>query len=189
MDSLLLGHADKKYIQQVVGRFLYYAIAVDLTILLSLSAVAAEQANPTERTMQRLQNIFQYMHTNPNSIIQFRASDMVHNIHSDASYITASRGRIRAGGYFFLGSIPLNGENINLNGNIAITCTILKLVAASVAEVELGAIFINTQEARIIRLVIHELGHPQPPTPIHVDNTAAVVIVNHTIKRQSSRSM
>ena len=31
-DSPLLGHADKKYIQQVVGSFLYYEIAVDLTI-------------------------------------------------------------------------------------------------------------------------------------------------------------
>ena len=33
MDSPLLGQADKKYIQQVIGSFLYYAIAVDLTIL------------------------------------------------------------------------------------------------------------------------------------------------------------
>ena len=34
-----------------------------------------------------------------------------------------------------------------------------------------------------------ELGHPQPPTPIHVDNTTAVGIVNNTIKRQRSWSM
>ena len=34
-----------------------------------------------------------------------------------------------------------------------------------------------------------ELGHPQPPTPIHVDNTTAVGIINHTIKRQRSRAM
>ena len=88
--SPLLGQADKKYIQQVVGSFLYYARAVDLTILLSLSAIAAEQANPTENTMQRVQHLLQYMHTNPNTIIQFRASDVVLNIHSDASYLTAS---------------------------------------------------------------------------------------------------
>ena len=79
------------------------------------------------------------MHTNPNAIIQFRASDMVLNIHSDASYLTASQGRSRAGGYLFLGSVPRNGENIKLNGNIAIKCTILKLYAASAAEEELGA--------------------------------------------------
>ena len=60
-DSPLLGQADKKYTQQVVGRFLCYAIAVDLKILLSLSAFAAEQANPTESTMQRVQHLLQYM--------------------------------------------------------------------------------------------------------------------------------
>ena len=188
-DSPLLGQADKKYIQQVVGSFLYYARAVDLTILLSLSAIAAEQANPTERTIQRVQHLLQYMHTNTNEIIQFRASDMVLNIHLDASCLTASRGRIRAGECFFLGSVPRNGEYMKLNGNIAITCTILKLVSASAAEAELGALFINTQEARIIQLMLHELGHPQPPTPIHIGNTTAVGIVKSTIKRQRSRSM
>ena len=50
-DIPLLEQADKKYTQQVVVSFLYYARAVDLTILLSLSAIAAEQVNPPERTM------------------------------------------------------------------------------------------------------------------------------------------
>ena len=144
-DSPILGKSDKKYIQQVFGSFLYYARAVDPTILSSLSAISAEQANPTERTMQQVQHLLQYMHTNPNEIIQFRASNMVINIHSDASYLTASRCRSRAGGYFFLGSVLRNEENIKLNGNIAITCAILKLVAASAAEAELGALFVNTQ--------------------------------------------
>ncbi len=34
-----------------------------------------------------------------------------------------------------------------------------------------------------------ELGHPQPPTPIHVDKKTAMGIVNNTIKRQQSRAM
>ena len=114
---------------------------------------------------------------------------MVLNVHSDASYLSASRARSRAGGYFFLGSLPKNGEPIFLNGNIAITCAILKLVAASAAEAELGSLFLNTQEAKVIRLILEELGHPQPPTPMHVDNSTAVGIVNNTIKRQRSRSM
>merc|ERR1712194_487746 len=75
------------------------------------------------------------------------------------------------------------------NGNIAITCALLKIVAASAAEAELGALFVNTKEARVIRLILSKLGHPQPPTPIHIDNTTAVGIVNSTIKRQRSRSM
>ena len=67
--------------------------------------------------------------------------------------------------------------------------TILKCVAASAAEAELGALFLNALEVKILRLTLAELGHPQPPTPIHTDNTTAVLIVNNTIKRQRSRVM
>ena len=40
-----------------------------------------------------------------------------------------------------------------------------------------------------MRLILREMGHPQPPTPVHIDNTTAVGIVNGTIKRQRSRAM
>ena len=83
----------------------------------------------------------------------------------------------------------MNGKPIKLNGNIHITCAILKLVAASAAEAELGALFLNTREEKVLKITLQELGQPQPPTPIHVDNTTAVDIVNNTIKRQRSRAM
>jgi hypothetical protein len=105
---------------------------------------------------------------NPDAKIRYPASDMILNVHSDASYLSAPRAHSRAGGYFFLGSIPANGDPIKLNGAIHITCTILKLVAASAAKAELGALFLNAQEAKILRLTLDELGHPQPPTPIHM---------------------
>jgi hypothetical protein len=66
---------------------------------------------------------------------------------------------------------------------------ILKLVAASAAEAELGALFLNAQEAKVIQFVLEELGHPQAPTPIHINNTTAVSIVNKTIKQQRSRAI
>jgi hypothetical protein len=102
---------------------------------------------------------------------------MVLNVHSNASYLSAPRARSRAGDYFFLGSIPIDCDPIKLNGTIHITCTILKLVAASAAEAKLGALFLNAQEAKVLRLTLKKLGHPQPPTPIHIDNTTTVGIV------------
>ena len=100
----------------------------------------------------------------------------------DASYLSAAKGRSRAGGYFFLGSLPTDGKPIQLNGTIMITCKILKLVASSAAEAELGALFVNTKEARILRLTLQELDHPQTQTPIHVDNTTVIGIVNNMVK-------
>jgi hypothetical protein len=74
-----------------------------------------------------------------------------------------------------------------LNGAIPITCTTLKLVAASAAEEEMGALFLNAQEAiKVLRFILTELGNPQPLTPIHIGNTATVGIVNNTIKQQRS---
>ena len=139
--------------------------------------------------MERVNQLLDYMHTHPNAKIGFQASDMFLNIHSDASYLTAANARSRAGGYFFLGSLPKDGDPIKLNGNVMITCAILKLVAASAAEAELGALFLNAQEAKVMRIILEEMGHKQPPIPIHVDNTTTVGIVNCTTKRQRSRAM
>ena len=57
------------------------------------------------------------------------------------------------------------------------------------AEAELGSLFLNAKEAKVIRLILTEMGYPQPPTPIHVDNATAVGIANNTIKKQRSRAM
>jgi hypothetical protein len=97
---------------------------------------------------------------------------------------TAARADI-----FFLGSLPKANRPIHLNGNTHITCAILKLVVVSVAAAELGALFLNARKAKILQLTLHELGHSQSPTPIHINNMTAVGIVNSTVKRQRSRAM
>ncbi len=97
------------------------------------------------------------MWTHPDAVIHYRALDMVLNVHSDTSYLSAPRAQCRAGGYFFLGSLPIDGNPIKLNGAIHITCTILKLVAASAAEAKLGALSLNAQEAKVLRLTLAEL--------------------------------
>ena len=87
------------------------------------------------------------MWTHSDAIIWYRASDMILNVHSDVPYLSAPKAHSRAGGYLFLSSIPQDGDPIKLNGAIHITYTILKLVAASAAEAELGTLFLNVQEA------------------------------------------
>jgi hypothetical protein len=134
---------------------------------MALLEIALQQAAPTENTMERINQFIDYMWTHPDAIIWYRAFDMILNVHSDALYLSAPKARIHSGGYFFLSSIPQDGDPIKLNGAIHITCTILKLVAAFAAEVELGALSLNAQEAKVLQLILTQLGHPQPPTPIH----------------------
>ena len=97
------------------------------------------------------------MWTHPDAKIRYRVSDMILKVHSNASYLSAPKARSHAGGYFFLGSIPRDAELIIIKGSIHITCTILKLVAASATEAELGALCLNAQEAKVIHLVLEKL--------------------------------
>jgi hypothetical protein len=156
---------------------------------MALSDLFSQQSAPTKNTMKQVNQFLDYIWTHPDAIIWYHASDMILTVHSDASYLSVPKARSWAGGYFFLGSLPQYGDPIRLNGAIQITCTILKLVAALAAEAELGALFLNEQESKIMQLILTELCHPQPPTPIHIDNTTIVGIVNNTVKWQQSRAM
>jgi hypothetical protein len=48
--SLPLYKKGKKYIQEVIGTFLYYSHCVDSTMLPALGSLAMQQANPTQNT-------------------------------------------------------------------------------------------------------------------------------------------
>ena len=176
-------------VQQVVGTCLYYGRAIEDTILPALSAIASEQTTATEATMSRIMHLLDYLATHPDGMIMFKASNMILNAHSDASYLSEKKARSRMGGDFFLGRMPEKNKDIFINGSIHVLCGILKLVVCSAAEAELAALFLNIREAKILRLMLEEMGHKQPATPVHCDNSTAVGIANDTVKKQRSRSM
>ena len=108
-----MDQKEKKFIQKVVGSLLYYAHAVDMTILHTLIKIASQQANPTTHTMERVEQLLDYMHTHPNAKIQLRALDMFLHIQSDASYLTAANAQSQAGGYFSLEACQKMGARSN----------------------------------------------------------------------------
>ena len=187
--SPLLNTSKVKRVQRVVGSILYYARAVDLSMLMALSSIASDQAKATCKTEEQVEQLLDYLVSHPDATIRYHASDMILNIHSDASYLSETRVRSRACGHFSLGWLPRDGEPIRLNGALFTLCTILKFITALAAEAELSALFLNYKECRIIRLILEEVGHPQPATPVHCDNATSAGIANDTVKRQRSRSM
>ena len=110
-------------------------------------------------------------------------------MHSDASYLSEPNTRSRASGNYLLVWVPCRSEPIRINGAVLTLCNILRCVTSSAAKAELGALFMNCKEERILRLILNEMGHNQPPTPVHCNNSTAVSIANDTVKRQRSRSM
>ena len=68
--------------------------------------------------------------------------------------------------------------------------TILTTVAASAAEAEYGAVFVNGQVVAWLRTVLKEMGYPQiEATLMLCDNKCAVGIANDTIKANRSKTM
>jgi hypothetical protein len=124
---------DTKYILAVAGTLLYYGRAVDNTIHPALSAIATEQAKPTEKTMEIIKQLLDYFATQEKVVISYKASKMILAVHSDAGYCNGKKSRSQAGGHFFLMN---NNEHPPNNGAILTVATIKKGVMSSAAEVE-----------------------------------------------------
>jgi hypothetical protein len=93
-------------VQQIVGSILYYARAVDMTVLMALSAIAVEQTKATTRTLGKCMQLFDYLASNSEAKVRVYASNMIMNLHSDASYLSETGARSRACGHFFMGWMP-----------------------------------------------------------------------------------
>jgi hypothetical protein len=75
-------------IQKFTGSVLYYARAVDPTVLMPLNDIATEQTKATEKTQAAENQLLDYLTTHPDATIRYHASDMTLHIHSDASYLS-----------------------------------------------------------------------------------------------------
>ena len=78
-----------KLLQQVCGKFLYYARAVDCTMLHALNDLATRTHNGTQETTKALTHFLNYCATNLDSVVTHQASDMILHNHSDAVYLVA----------------------------------------------------------------------------------------------------
>ena len=120
---------------------------MDLTVLMALSMIASEQAHGMKITMRKTKQLLDYLATHLEATIRFHVSDMVLNIHSDASYLSEANAHSRACRHFFMGWKADPTKPIKLNKAFFTLCAILQFVGASAAEAELGALFLNCKQA------------------------------------------
>ena len=66
-------------------------------MLAALSAIAADQAAPTETTMARCKQFLDYVASQEDAIITYHASGMVLAGHSNTSYLSEKEAWSRAG--------------------------------------------------------------------------------------------
>ena len=142
--------------QTFTGLLLYYARAIDSTILPALQEIASEQAHPTERTLQKCRRLLDYVATYPLGILRFHASDMILHVDPDAAYLVLPKARSRYAGYFYLSDRMydyVHGTPMP-NGAILVECRSLRHVMSSAAEAECGGTFENARAAIPIRYTL-----------------------------------
>jgi hypothetical protein len=135
-------------IQQVIGTFLFYARAVDTTMLFALSTLVSDQASVTTKTKAAIQQFLDYCAMHPNATVRFVARDMILRVHSDASYLSERNARSRSGGHFYLGNEETGKPNIH-NGELLEKVEIIKQIMSSTVEAETGALFVNGSKEAI----------------------------------------
>jgi hypothetical protein len=176
----------KKFIQQVCGKFLFLGRAVDSTLLCPISAIASQSSAPTEDTLAQTTQLLDYLATQEEAVLTYTASEMTLAVHSDASYLSKPKARSRAGGHFFLSSNAAIPQN---NGAVLNIAHIIKHVMTSATEAELAALYIMAREAVYIRIILEEMGHKQPPTPLQTDNSMAEAVINGKITPKRTKAM
>ena len=184
-DTPKLDDSKIKFLQRVVGKFLYYARAIDTTMAHAINDIGAAVANGTEATEQAVRHFLDYAFSNPDGEIIFRASDMILQVDTDAAYLVAPKARSRAAGYHFLG----NKEHTLFNGPIHILAKIIKNVMGSAMESEIAAMFMNGQLIMKYREILKDMGHPQPPTRIRTDNQSACGVITGKMKQKRTKSV
>jgi len=130
--------------------------------------------------------LLDYLATQEEAVLTYNASDMIFIAHSNASYLSESQARSRAGGHFFLSSDSTVSHN---NGAVLNIVHIIKHVMSSTTKAELAALYIMARELVYIRIILEELGHAQPPTPLQTDNDMAGAVVNGKVQPKQTKAM
>jgi hypothetical protein len=151
--SPAISEKDVNKVQQITGTLLYYARAVDPTLIMPINVLASEQSNATQVTADKVKKLLNYCNTHPETKIRYHASDMILHTHSDASYLSENEAKIRAGGFFYMGNTTKNDKKLT-NGATLIVSKVLKYVISSAAEAEIGAVFINAKERAVLRTTL-----------------------------------
>jgi hypothetical protein len=186
--SPALSNKDVNKLQKLTGTLLYYARAVDPTLIMPINVLASEQSKGSAVTAEKVIKLLNYCNTHPETKIRYHASNMILHIHSDASYLSETEAKSRAGGFFYMGS-STNMDKKLTNGEILIISKVLKHLMSSAAEAEIGADFINAKEGAVPCTTLEEVGHPHPPTPMETYNTTVTGYSNITIKQKRTKSM
>ncbi len=78
---------EKKFIQKVCGKFIFYGRAVDSTVLTPISAIASQSANPTKETLPHINQLLNYLATQEDAVLTYNHIEMIMTVNSDTCHL------------------------------------------------------------------------------------------------------
>jgi hypothetical protein len=122
------------FVQSCVGSLLYYARAVDATMLPTINEINGSQASPAQKTKNACTMLLDYAATYPLAIIRYYASNMALNVDMDAAYLVLPNTRSCYVGHYILSDTPPPPPEIpnpKQNGAILTVCKTIRNVMTS----------------------------------------------------------
>ena len=135
--------------------------------------------------MQQMKQIIDNIATQEEDVLTFNLSDMKLAAHSDARYLSEPKACSRARGHFFLSRYSTIPQN---NGAVLKISHIIKHLMSSATKSELAALYIMAREAVYRIIILEEMGHKQPPTPLQTDNSMAKAVANVRIQPKRTKA-
>ena len=105
-------------------------------MLAAINQLGSQQALPTEKIEQGVEQLLEYTSTHRNTVLHFHASDILLIINSNASYLILPKVRSRLAGYFYLTT-----PSIINNGAALIKYKNIHHVVSSAAEAKIHSAF------------------------------------------------
>jgi hypothetical protein len=112
-ETPLLSAKQFTNIQNIAGSVLFYARAVDPTVLMPLNDLSIEQTKATGKTQTAANQLLNYLATHPDATIRYHNLDMILHIHSDASYLSIYHAHSILGGLVYCGNKPPRADKLN----------------------------------------------------------------------------
>ena len=180
--------------QSIVGTALRIGRLLEMTILVTCNNVGIQQKQSTTNVLNLSSCFLDHMAAYPNPSITYKASDMHLWISSDSSYLSASKARSRVGGCNFLGnrpdpSKPLAPQRLIFNASMRVKASTLRNVTGAASESEIARAHVNARKGVELRIMLMEMGYPQPAALLELDNATAFGISTKQLILKRSKAI
>ena len=149
-----------KEIQEFVGSLLYYARALDSTMLPAVQDISSRQSVPTQDVVAAVDRLLGYCFSHPDHELHIRPSHMLLQTQSDASYLSLPRSGSKSGGHHTFA----DHDPDTINAPIDVDSSRIPITVSSAADSEFCAACGNARSACFHRSTARNIGYPQPPT-------------------------